>query len=253
MQKRGYKLMAFVLFLWPFLLHAQDKPSIVNRTDYNASFLFKCYTGVGVSDWRLHFPENVVDTSKRLSLPNENQLKFKESGAERHFGFSALFGLRWGRFGGGFETSTLRIDSLKESINGQELRFSYHNKKIGFNRFYLEYESHRIPLDDHDQFFLVLNAMAGTYIISPTNEIIAYRSNVFVNISPQIEHQIERWASIFLSANYEFRYFNTKEMFGAREWVYNNYINALSFRLGFKFRLYKPNSKTQEAIPTRVE
>jgi hypothetical protein len=253
MQRRWFILIVSLQFAFPLSNLAQDQPTIVDRKDYNRNFLLKCQVGTGVVDWRLHFPENVVDTSNRLQLPNENKLRFSGTGSERSILFSALFGLRWGRFGGGFETSRVTIDSLQETVNGQTLNFSYHGKWVGFNRFFIEYETNRIPIDGDKQFYFVANAMAGTYIISPRNDVINYRSMLFLTVGPQVEHVLERWFSVSLSGLYELRYFNTKEQFGSREWVYNNYLNALSLRIGVKFRIYPPGSLIDRPIPSRVE
>ena len=246
------KLFFLICCFQSTLLLAQEDHDIIDGKDYSSKFYVKVSVGTGNTDWRLHFPDNLVDTSNRFNLPPKNKLKFKGKGEERYLGFSALFELRWGKFGGGFESSRLEIDSLQETLNGQQLHYSYHKDRISFNRFYVEYETNGISIDQEDKFFFAVNMMLGTYILTPVDLDVVPKSNLFVMLGPQIEHKVERWLSVILSTAYEFRYFNTKELFGSRELVYNNYINSFNIKLGLKFRLYHSGTKYEKPPAKRV-
>ena len=252
MNGKCLKLFIFLLTLQSFVF-SQDDPLIVDREDLNRSFYVKASLGAGNSRWDSHFPENVIDTSNRLNLPNQNKLRFSESGSERYISFSALFAMKWGKIGGGFETSTLEIDSLKETIDGQELNFSYIDASINFNRIFFEFESQRISLDEDKLFFLLFAGKFGTYIMTPSFETVLPRANAFVMLSPQIEHVILPWMSATISTAYEFRYFNTPYDQGNQQLKINNYLNSFNIRLGVKFRLRKSVLDFSKPIEERVE
>lgn len=243
MGSNGLKILIFLSYLFCFATYAQEKPDVVEGKDYNRNFYIKVVTGTGQTDWRLHFPENLVDTSGRLGLPPKNHLKFKSKGTEYYLGFSALFGLPWGKLGGGFLTSRLRMDSLREEVDGRVLNFSYHEETTGFHRFYAEYQTNPLSLDEKGEFYFIAGFIAGTYILFPIDQNILPRTNLFGMVEPGIEYRLERWFSVLLNAAYEFRYFNTKELFGSRELIYNNYINSFNIKLGMCFRIYHPDSK----------
>ena len=243
-----------LLSLLCFQLHfvSAQNPDIIHGKDYAQNFYLKASVGAGNTNWRLHFPENFQDTNIVPPLPVVNKLKFKGHGEERYLSFSALFGLSWGKFGGGFETSRLRIDSLREEVDGNEIRASYHKDYINFNRFFIEYESLRMNLNKQEDFFFVVDALAGTYILSPIGQGVVTNSNLFVMLGPQVEHELNRALSALFSMNYEFRYFNNKVVNGVSTLVYNNYLHSFNIRIGMKFRFYKGESKRQLPPSQRV-